>query len=642
MEDTREHRQGTPDALQDSEGEGLNHSEQPHMEESDSDDYKRQQIINFLNMSLSVLDKVEILHRFLLKDKLQNSELIDLGDLASDVLEIPSSFFSDTLGGGATPTLQLTGFSKFYTICTALDEVELIPPQKESIEECLNCAGITEEELVRKNRFRQHRIKAVINTTVKGDTGGLLIDKLLQYRRDQQWLLQSNALWVYAHTQSDEYIGINEVCRKPYEDAIGGIIRETLQRTKDGQRVRQALDDATAFATRVLAKKNGQVAISSQKDECKKTDYNCKSLETYVAISLDEHMRNLATLQKNIFNDTRIICDSIGASSRNIDGIINTIQSGDDDSEIRSLLDQLRTRLTAIESKWGGTVYESLQKEASKVNQNDKKIFEKGPEDLLACVTSLVDNTFVLLSKTRVINSMRPLSDKVSNPLLCFSEKLYNIMSRAHAEEEDFLTEAKKFAVLYRDIRSEFIRKFGKKFADDKNGFNHQTPHSAVTSEGAETPTPTRVSEGRAASTSPSMGRRPQFFVSSGGTEGISPNASPRGVVVGAKVSPRNGKSSSQSTSTTGSPRTPISGSPREATKQGSNKIVAPPLMSDGGTSQGSNRIGAPPQIREGSQRRKAISNSRKSGTLDLTTFEAPTTAEQILVTGIRTSKEFK
>ncbi len=577
VEDENEQGGATQDALHSS------------MDDIDPDEKLKTLISDYLDKSLTMLEQVFVLQQFVLKEGCVRGS-VDLGDLASQLLTLDSSFFSDTLGGANSPNNQLTGLATLEDVCASVDRLELIPPRQVGVEDSLQYEEQTLEKILEKNVISHSTIKCTINADVKGDKSGLPIIKLLELRRDQQWILQTNNYYMYAHDQPEEYRGFNEDCRKPYEEQIYGIMREALSRSKYAGQFLQALLTATEHANRLLppVEERPKPALIYKRS---------KNLAEYTVLALREHMGNLTTVQKDDVRVIKMVCDVIRAVSRiMLPKLIGTIEKRDEDnSNFNGRLSMILPLIDKIEIKWHNTVYEQLVKKYSEESQHDQDILKKGAEDLSAIITALFNSTFVIKEKTRAVNIMHPVSDGPLSPLVKFGEMFYQILKRLVEEEQKFMNLAHGFAQTYSELRSEYRMKFAEKLSQSRQGLSEQLNGSSMETVDSSS----RVSGGgRPPSASPSLSGHQTGFWSGNAASSVT------------KVSPRNGSKTSsprsQSTSNRGSPRTPLGDSPRD--------VADDPLNTGGGLKSGI----SPPPKGDGSIRRVALRKSRaKSGVPD-------------------------
>ncbi len=615
----------------------------------DPDKKQRQLVDDFITKSLELLKKLLQIQKIVLKDtppaSAQKINTIDLADLASSLLKIQSHFFSDTLGGSDLPENKLSGLARLETVCQFVERLELIRPENLK-DECLDDSEGLFGRLLSDSRILHSKIKCTIDG--EGDKSGLPLEKLIGYRQDQAWILQTNGQYLFAREQPPEYNSINKNCRKPYEPQIDGIMRATLRSTKDGPKFKDAIVAATELANKLLSgEKNGVNSSSHNNDLESAVQYQCKHLDVYTVLALQEHIYNLTNMQKDIFRIISVICESIGASSRVILlKYVNLFQDDEAEGNFQARLKEINDLIDKIESKWIQTIYEQLVALSSDVSKKDTETLKKGAEDLLSNVTALFNTTIVIESKTRVISSMYPVSSVNSlHPILKISSVFYHTLNRLHIDVEELMTQTRDFANLYNELRREYQSKYGENLSqgnseikgDGKKAVVEQNGSSEIKNGGQSTNDQGSVEvlsrgshEGRPSSTSPSFARKPGFFPSTGSTDGKALQPSPR-----AKTS----KTGSSPRSQTSSPRTPISGSPRVTQAETTSGEVLSDAPEVNATANDVERSESPksgtpakgginPQLRgDGSIRRRAMRASRgKSGVPD-----QPITPEEIL-----------
>lgn len=559
------------DRSDDSESDSLRHSA-ADLVADDSVAVDKQKLFDaYLTATLELLETLQDIQLDLLKDPANGdsrmSKAIDLADLAAELLQIPCTFFSDMLGGSDLPNQQLSGLARLQTICQNAKIVKLIPPNST---ECLDNSDTDAAQLRDKSATYNSKIACTTNAKVEGDKSGLPVKKLLRYRQVQGWFLQTNSSYICASEQPREFLDINVTHRQPYQDDINELIHAVYLYREDPARFKKEIDDVVRKAAKLLSVDDNLTEITSHSKDDSQWHYQCKDVPTYTVLAIQEHMKNLTTIQKNTTTARQYLIDVIGAVSRILfPALVNMYRQNDTTAsnslEVTRVLDQL-------EKRFRNSMYKPIidQIYNPDVVQDDRGKLAWSGEDLVVYVRQLFDSIFVISRSTLVICSMFPLDSSASlNPIVAFSYKFSQCITRLEKKVVTLMARTANYSKLYQVLRMEYQTKFDVKLSHASNGVKeHANKKSDAggsnVDPGAHVITGRESRDGQlSTSTSPVPGRRnSHFFSSSDGKSGRNNQLpSPRGTTApNPRQSPLGG---SPRTPLTGSPRTPLSGSPR-------------------------------------------------------------------------------
>lgn len=504
----------------------------------------------YLNAATELLESLRDIQFDLLKDP-DSDDCFDLADMGTELLKIPCTFFSDMLGGAENPNDQLTGLARLQTIFQSSKMIKLTSPQGIR---CIDYSDITAEQLRDKNVTFNSVIQSTDNSVVYGDTSGLPVKQLLQLRQAQAWILQTNSSYLCAREQSPELKQINVVHRQPYQTEINHIIFESYRYRKDPKK----------FASEI---QNVHVKAAPNRHDDQTQFYQCKDVPTYTVLAIQEHMRNLTTIQKDIISARQMLCDAIAAVSRTIIPALDGINESDEITTTRAKT--IIISLEEIEGLLRDSIYEELLQHVMdqiynpELEKTDHMILSKSACDLEAKVQALHESICAISSATLVVNSMCPLatSDTLS-PLVAFSYKFSVMLQNLKDKTALLLGKTKDFASQYQLVRTEYQSKMGINFSQVKNGVKE---HKKVVPDDAPVAVTQESEPQQSVVNGAQSPRRPGFFSSSDGSK--SPLPSPRGTApstrqVSKNPSPRSTTSSPRALSRGGSPRS--NGSPRD------------------------------------------------------------------------------
>jgi hypothetical protein len=267
-------------------------------------------------------------------------------DLAKDLLEIPSHYFSDMTGGAESITQKLQGLGALQAICNeanvALIRPLIVPTDYIDFERDDNLVAFERSTLLRC------RLKASTDKTAKGDSSGYPLLKLVNTRRDQAWNCQTNANCLTARDQHSDYNGVNEVGRKYYQASISAIIQGVLTRAPDYANFKKRVDYALAIALRHQKKsEDAEGAVEASETHISAAPYQCKDLSAYTALAILQYMTELTALQQSCLGLVKLDCDTL-------DAIVNKILPGlsSVDSSLSVDTREIKEALAAIALWW--------------------------------------------------------------------------------------------------------------------------------------------------------------------------------------------------------------------------------------------------------------------------------------------------
>ncbi|MBX9586535.1 MAG: hypothetical protein K2X50_04685 [Gammaproteobacteria bacterium] len=531
----------------------------------DSVAVKKQKLFDaYLTATLELLVTLQDIQLDLLKDSAngdsQISRVIDFADLGTELLQVPCTFFSDMLGGSDFPNERLPGLSRLQAICQNAKIIKLISPDST---ESIGSSDTDAAQLRDKNATYNSKIACSTNAKVHGDKSGLPVKKLLKYRQVQGWFLQTNSSYLCAREQLPEFQDIHDVARQPYQDEINELIQATYLYREDPARFKKEIDDVVRKTTQLLSVENDLPEITAHKKDDLQWHYQCKDVPTYTVLAIQEHMKNLTTIQKNTTTARQYLCDVIGAVSRDLfPQLVNTYQQND--TTVSKSVDVTRF-LDQLENGFQKSIYKPIIDHIYNpdVVQTDRVKLTLSGEDLVAYVRQLFDSIFVISRATLVINSMYPVDHSTSlNPIVAFSYKFSQCIARLEGKIATLMTRTITYSKLYQDLRMEYQTKFAVKLSQASNGLNEHA-HKKSDAGGSSVDPGAQVSLERGSreigpiptSTSPVPGRRNSHFFNSsdGKSSRNSQLPSPRGATA---PNPRQSPLG-------GSPRTPLTGSPR-------------------------------------------------------------------------------
>ena len=218
----------------------------------------------------------------------------DMQGLAAQLLAIPSSFISDTLGGSETQSIndRLTGLGRLEMICemNRHNRLVLVVPDI-SADDYVDFTDSQDTSLLlKKHPLMRGHIMASSTATSKGDASGLPIAKILAMRRDQLFFLQLNATYLPTREQSEDYKGINDTGRKPYQGALDVLLKGAFK-FSEANLYEQKIMESDEFA-------KATAEFQSQPPDPKKSPpqmpasmaFRCKSYSEYTALTLEKMM----------------------------------------------------------------------------------------------------------------------------------------------------------------------------------------------------------------------------------------------------------------------------------------------------------------------------------------------------------------
>ena len=386
----------------------------------------------------------------------------DLLDLGSELLAIPSSYFSDMLGGSTSRKMtdRMTAVGRLELICQVSrhNKLVLVVPQ----------ASANDYNEFKSPVLRGH-IMPSSTATAKGDATGLPVATMLSMRRDQLWLLQTNGLYIPARKQGSDYQGVNEDCRKPYEYALKVMIDRAF-----------LFSNAELFSKKLL-----QMAEYDQKMEdnpCPNPTeevaipssfaYRCDNLALYTVLSLREYLFDLIGFELEYIKALSTISD-----------ILHVID--------KCLLPKLKNAYgvqTAFEFPELSTSFKQIKSwlDDSKFAEIRKKIYAQKVEfdseaflrnNKLSALCGLVHEPVIVLEKiirkTQVIFSMHPEDDSEElTPIHAFS---YRLMGACRAllpqikviaqfmgqvDDHDVCKDKKSLLSVYAELRGRYLDVF--------------------------------------------------------------------------------------------------------------------------------------------------------------------------------------
>lgn len=481
----------------------------------------------------------------------------DMTDLGTQLLEVPSTFFSDTFGGSGDQALndRVTGLARLEIVCQAREKWVLRGPEYTMSDDIDSGDAVAYFE---KNPLLNSTFDSKYEGNAKGDAAPYPMKKLISTRRDQLWICQLNARFIPVVTQPSEYEGVNDRPRKPYEDPIYEIIQGAF-----------LFSEASAYRKKL----NGDQAY-----------YRCSDLPGYTALTLYELMRDFVALEQlciqvvnSVSEGVKELCNEMFPKLKSVIG------SSVSDSEIDEAL-------KAIDSWWVDSPFLPV-KEFLHSAESDSKTKSIDNRKLIfnSYWQSLFDQVDAISKKIPVIMAMHPPSDAIKvTPIHSFSAKFFTttqvllkhieaLRKHLNPESQADLAAGAGFITDFDILRRKYRIMYPANLTDQPKLVAHEKNNAETLQEGSGQ----RV---LAKSTDPATLLSSQFkhsyFTQPDATRPKSPLPSPRKAgVQSANTSPRNTLSVSQSSdalsvSTTNSPvnnrgRSPRN-SPRNSPREGS------------------------------------------------------------------------
>ena len=350
-------------------------------------------ISDLIRTSKALLQHIGVILNILRKsphlspDQAQNK--FDMTDLGKQLLELPSSFFSDMLGGNEQQSIndRLVSLARLQAICE-LDNTKLIleSPQL-ALNDYLGLTNNTSEEVLAKSQILQSTFKSTSSTPAKGDASGYAMSDLLKLRRDQQWICQTNNVYITLAEPLPEYEDLNECVRKPYEDPIMDLIKGALSYSDDYHyvlRLRDAENHLLGLVSKPVVDNNSD---SAQSAALSRLPYRSGNLAAYTARTLFEVMTSFGAIEKECINVTKSICETLGAIIHSILPELAKVSSLKIDTQ------EIVTALGHIDTWWenspfiplrGNIISASLNRDAAVI------LKDNGPNELVTLFNSLL------------------------------------------------------------------------------------------------------------------------------------------------------------------------------------------------------------------------------------------------------------